>query len=81
MFLKIYANPQTATTPPSAAGSADQDLLSAYVDKYQAGNGGDLAKGLAAVDKQVDAQIAQAAGPGGGRRAVTVAAGSGPARG
>jgi multiple sugar transport system substrate-binding protein len=63
-FLKIFAFPQTATTPSSAGGSADQDLLTAYVDKYQAGNGGDLAKGLAAVDKQVDAQVQQATGGG-----------------
>jgi len=63
-FLKIFAFPQTATTPSSAGGSADQDLLTAYVDKFQAGNGGDLAKGLAAVDKQVDAQVAQATGGG-----------------
>jgi multiple sugar transport system substrate-binding protein len=63
-FLKIFAFPATATTPSSAGGSADQDLLTAYVDKYQAGNGGDLAKGLAAVDKQVNAQIEQATGGG-----------------
>jgi multiple sugar transport system substrate-binding protein len=63
-FLKIFANPGTATTPSNAGGSADQDLLSAYIDKYQAGNGGDLAKGLASTDKQVDAQVQQAAGGG-----------------
>ena len=63
-FLKIFANPQTATTPPSAGGSADQDLLSAYIDKYQAGNGGNLASGLAATDKQVNAQVQQATGGG-----------------
>ncbi len=34
------------------------------MDKYQAGNGGDLAKGLASVDKQVDAQVQQATGGG-----------------
>jgi multiple sugar transport system substrate-binding protein len=63
-FLKIYGNAGTQTTPPSGGGSADQDLLTAYVDKYQAGNGGDLAKGLAATDKQVDATVAQATGGG-----------------
>lgn len=63
-FLKIFANPATATTPSNAGGSADQDLLTAYVNKYQAGNGGDLAKGLAATDKQVDAQVQQATGGG-----------------
>jgi multiple sugar transport system substrate-binding protein len=63
-FLKIFANPGSATTPSSAGGSADQDVLSAYVNKYEAGNGGDLAKGLAAADKQVDAQVQQATGGG-----------------
>ncbi len=66
VFLKIYANPQSATTPPSAAGSADQDTLTAFANKYQAGSVGDLPSGLAAADQQVDAQVAQAAGPGGG---------------
>ena len=46
----------------TAAGSANQDLLSAYADKYQAGSGGDLKSGLAKVDKAIDAQLAQAAG-------------------
>src|SRR4051794_16590785 len=66
VFLKIYAHPQSATTPPSAAGSADQDTLSALADKYQAGSVGDLQSALTAADQQVDAQVAQAAGPGGG---------------
>jgi len=63
-FLKIYGNPATATTPPNAGGSADQDLLTAYVNKYQAGNGGNLASSLAGVDKQVEAQVQQATGGG-----------------
>jgi multiple sugar transport system substrate-binding protein len=66
VFLKIYAHPSTATTPPSAAGSADQDTLTTVADKYQAGSTGDLGSALAAADKQVDAQVAQATGPGGG---------------
>jgi multiple sugar transport system substrate-binding protein len=63
-FLKIFANPASATTPSNAGGSADQDLLSAYINKYEAGNGGDLAQGLAATDKQVNAQVQQATGGG-----------------
>jgi multiple sugar transport system substrate-binding protein len=63
-FLKIYGNAATATTPPNAGGSADQDLLTAYVNKYQAGNGGNLSSGLAATDKQVNAQVQQATGGG-----------------
>ena len=57
-FLKIYQNPGTASTPVTASGSANQDLLTAYVDKYQAGQGGDLATGLAKVDQQIDDQLA-----------------------
>ncbi len=38
--------------------------ISAYVQKYQAGSGGDLQTGLAAVDKAVDAQLAQSSGGG-----------------
>ncbi len=61
-FIKIYQNPGTSSTPVTAAGTADQDAISAYMQKYQAGSGGDLQKGLAAVDKAVDAQIAQSSG-------------------
>jgi multiple sugar transport system substrate-binding protein len=63
-FLTIFANPHTATTPNIAAGSANQDLLTAYVDKYQAGQGGDLQQGLSKVDKNIDDQNAQASGGG-----------------
>jgi multiple sugar transport system substrate-binding protein len=61
-FLDIYRNPHTTSTPVTASGSADQDLLTAYVDKYQAGQGGDLARELAKVDKQIDDQLAQSDG-------------------
>jgi multiple sugar transport system substrate-binding protein len=61
-FLDIYQNPGTASTPVTASGSANQDLLTAYVEKYQAGQGGDLAAGLAKVDQQIDDQLAQSDG-------------------
>ena len=61
-FLKIYQNPGTASSPITAAGSANQDLLTAYVEKYQAGSGGNLASGLAKVDKSIDDQVAQSGG-------------------
>jgi multiple sugar transport system substrate-binding protein len=61
-FIKIYQNPGTASTPVTASGSANQDLLTAYVDKYQAGSGGDLKAGLAKVDKSIDDQLAQSDG-------------------
>jgi multiple sugar transport system substrate-binding protein len=62
VFLDIFANPKTATTPITAAGSANQELFQDYVSKWQAGKGGDLQGGLQQVDKQIDAQLANSAG-------------------
>jgi multiple sugar transport system substrate-binding protein len=61
-FLDIYANEHTATTPITAAGSANQELFQNYVVKWQAGKVSDLQGGLADVDKQIDAQLAQSSG-------------------
>jgi multiple sugar transport system substrate-binding protein len=61
-FIEIYQNPGTASTPVTAAGTADQDTLEAYVEKWQAGSGGDLKTSLAKLDKAIDAQLAQANG-------------------
>jgi multiple sugar transport system substrate-binding protein len=61
-FLDIYQNPATDSTPVTASGSADQDLLTAYVDKWQAGSGGDLQAGLKKVDGQIDDELAQSDG-------------------
>jgi multiple sugar transport system substrate-binding protein len=62
VFLDIFANPKTATTPITAAGSANQELFQDFVAKWQAGKVSDLQGGLANVDKQIDAQLAQSAG-------------------
>jgi multiple sugar transport system substrate-binding protein len=64
VFLDIFAHPKTATTPITAAGSANQELFQNYVSKWQAGkvSDGDLQGGLAEVDKQIDAQLAQSSG-------------------
>jgi multiple sugar transport system substrate-binding protein len=62
VFLDIFANAKTATTPITAAGSANQELFQDYVNKWQAGKGGDLQGGLEQVDKQIDAQLANSAG-------------------
>jgi multiple sugar transport system substrate-binding protein len=61
-FLDIYQNPGTASTPVTASGSANQDLLTAYANKWQAGQGGDLKAGLTKVDQQIDDQLAQSDG-------------------
>jgi multiple sugar transport system substrate-binding protein len=62
VFLDIFANPNTRTTPVTVVGSANQDLADAFVAKYQAGKVGDLESGLADLDKQIDAQLAAAGG-------------------
>ena len=59
-FLKIFANPKSTTTPITAVGNAYGTLIQTFTVKWQAGHGGDLTKGLQNVDKQIDAQLAQA---------------------
>jgi multiple sugar transport system substrate-binding protein len=62
VFLDIFANPNTRTTPITLVGSANQDLVDAFVTKYQAGKVDDLEAGLANLDKQIDAQLSAAGG-------------------
>jgi len=59
-FLKIFGNPKSTTSPITAVGAAYQDLIENFVVKYQAGHAKDLVGGLKNVDKQIDAQLAQA---------------------
>ena len=61
-FLKIYGSPNTTTTPVTAAGSANQELFNSFTNKWQAGRVSDLETGLANIDKQIDAQLANAEG-------------------
>ena len=65
-FLKIFGNPHSATTPITAVGAGYQDLIQSFVVKWQAGHVKDLHAGLANLDKQIDAQLAQAKKGGGG---------------
>jgi multiple sugar transport system substrate-binding protein len=62
-MLKIFANPHTSTTPITASGPAGQELLERYLEKYQAGEGGNLDQGLSQVASQINAAEEQAAGP------------------
>jgi multiple sugar transport system substrate-binding protein len=62
VFLDIFANPNTRTTPITLVGSANQDLVDAFVTKYQAGKIDDLEGGLADLDQQIDAQLEAAGG-------------------
>jgi multiple sugar transport system substrate-binding protein len=59
-FLKIFANPNSKTSPITAAGNAYGTLIQAFAVKWQAGHAGDLKKGLQKLDKQIDAQNKQA---------------------
>ena len=61
MFLDIFAHPKSSTQPVLKIGDQNQTLFSTFVSKWQAGNvkPQDLEKGLANVDKQIDAAIAQ----------------------
>jgi multiple sugar transport system substrate-binding protein len=65
-FLKIFRNPRSATTPITAVGAGYQDLIQSFAVKWQAGHISDLAAGLKNLDKQIDAQLAQAKKGGGG---------------
>jgi multiple sugar transport system substrate-binding protein len=59
-FLKIFANPHSATSPITAVGNAYGSLIQAYTVKWQAGHGGNLQDGLKKLDKAIDAQLKQA---------------------
>jgi len=59
-FLQIFVNPNSKTTPITAAGNAYGTLIQAFAVKWQAGHAGDLTKGLQKLDKQIDAQLKQA---------------------
>jgi multiple sugar transport system substrate-binding protein len=65
-FLKIFGNPHSSTSPIMASGNAFTNLVQSFFTKWQAGNVKDLSSGLKSLDKQLDAQVAQAGGGGGG---------------
>ena len=62
VFVSIFNNPNTTTTPVTLIGSANQDTFSTFINSWQAGHSKDLAGGLKNVDKQIDAQLKQAGG-------------------
>ncbi|HEY5471851.1 MAG TPA: hypothetical protein VIK32_01525 [Candidatus Limnocylindrales bacterium] len=65
-FLTIFGNPQSTTSPITAAGAAYQTLIQNFAVKNQAGKVPDLHAGLVSLDQQIDAQLAQAQLGGGG---------------
>jgi multiple sugar transport system substrate-binding protein len=63
-FLKIFGNKHSTTSPIMASGAAYTNLVANFFTKWQAGQVGDLHAGLVKLDKQLDAQVAQAKGGG-----------------
>ena len=60
VFLRIFSNPHTMTTPITLVGAANQETFQTFVTKWQAGRTSDLQGGLENVDKQINAQLKQA---------------------
>jgi multiple sugar transport system substrate-binding protein len=60
VFIRIFNNPHTMTTPVTPIGAANQNLFAAFTQKWQAGHAKDLVGGLRKVDSQVNAQLKQA---------------------
>jgi multiple sugar transport system substrate-binding protein len=59
-FLDIFRNPLSHDKAPTAIGSADQDLVSSFAEKWQAGTETDLDAGLQQTATEIDDQLAQA---------------------
>jgi multiple sugar transport system substrate-binding protein len=59
-FLKIFANPNTATDPITAIGSANQEMVQSFQTKWEDGSipTSGLASALKGVDSQIKAQVA-----------------------
>jgi multiple sugar transport system substrate-binding protein len=58
VFLQIFANPNTATDPITAIGSANQTIAGNWQQKWEAGSVSNLTSGLQSVDSQINAQVA-----------------------
>ena len=54
VFLDIFANSNSSTTPPSASGPAYQETFQTFVSSWQAGKVKDLDAGLADSDKKIN---------------------------
>jgi multiple sugar transport system substrate-binding protein len=63
-FLSIFANPKSGTSPIEASGVSYTNAVQNFATKWQAGTVKDLQGGLKTLDKQLDAQVAQAKGGG-----------------
>jgi multiple sugar transport system substrate-binding protein len=59
-FFKIFTNPKSQFNPLTPIGQEYGDTFQSFATKWQAGQVGDLAKGLAGVDKQISDELKQA---------------------
>lgn len=62
-FLDIMTNKNSMTTPPSKVGAGYQQAMGDYWNKWQQGQGGDLADGLKGVDKAINDSLSLVSGP------------------
>jgi multiple sugar transport system substrate-binding protein len=62
-FLDILENENSHYKETSAIGQADQDLMAAFMEKWQAGKVDDLQAGLDDVAQQIDDQLTQSQAP------------------
>ena len=53
-FLDIFANPNTATTPPNASGPKYVEIAQEFVNSYLSGEATDLTGGLTELDQRID---------------------------
>jgi multiple sugar transport system substrate-binding protein len=58
-FLAAFANPRSSIPPILAGGPVYFDPINAFIEKWQAGRISDLHSALLALDKQIDAFVAQ----------------------
>ena len=61
-FLKIFGEPEHDDDADHGCRQRLQELFNSFVDKWQAGRVDDLQAGLTDLDKQIDAQLANAQG-------------------
>jgi multiple sugar transport system substrate-binding protein len=57
-FLDVFANPKSATSPLSSAGTAYQDAAQNFVNDWQAGKVSDLNAGLQKLDSDINTALA-----------------------
>jgi multiple sugar transport system substrate-binding protein len=54
VFLDIFANPNSSTTPPTSSGPAYQETFNQFVTQWQAGKVANLDSGLTDADKKIN---------------------------